>query len=254
VYTIQGIGEVRGDVRKKYRGGLRSLSDHYIIWRLLKPNILDEGRPALYNDLVNELIIQDEKKKTEWQKDETIATVIIAYLCYFILMGPFTGIHRFLLRGWSGIIYPLMFVALYVYVFGMAYFFPGDGWPEATPEWVIWATTAPILVGFVGWGFLAIYDLFMIPKWSSEKAAFDSGNDEEPDESDEDADRDDDESDDDESDDEEIEVGSKVGVDHEGEEWHGEIIEFNEDDDEVLIKDDDSGEEYWVPFDALFMD
>jgi len=57
-----------------------------------------------------------------------------------------------------------------------------------------------------------------------------------------------------EDDDAEIEVGSKVGVDHEGEEWYGEIIEFDEDDDEVLVKDDDSGEEYWVPFDALFMD
>nr|MBC8518622.1 zinc ribbon domain-containing protein [Euryarchaeota archaeon] len=80
----------------------------------------------------------------------------------------------------------------------------------------------------------------------------DESDDEEADEDDSD---DEDEDDDDEDDDDaEIEVGSKVGVDHEGEEWHGEIIEFDEDDDEVLVKDDDSGEEYWVPFDALFVD
>ncbi len=85
----------------------------------------------------------------------------------------------------------------------------------------------------------------------------DDAEDEDSDE-DDDSDDDDDDSDDDEDsdddDDAEIEVGSKVGVDHEGEEWHGEIIEFDEDDDEVLVKDDDSGEEYWVPFDALFVD
>ncbi len=84
----------------------------------------------------------------------------------------------------------------------------------------------------------------------------DSDDDESDDEEADEDDSDDEESDDDDEDDDdaEIEVGSKVGVDHEGEEWHGEIIEFDEDDDEVLVKDDDSGEEYWVPFDALFVD
>jgi Ca2+-binding EF-hand superfamily protein/RNA polymerase subunit RPABC4/transcription elongation factor Spt4 len=85
----------------------------------------------------------------------------------------------------------------------------------------------------------------------------DDSDDEESDDDDSDDDEDsetDDELDDEDDDDAEIEVGSKVGVDHEGEEWHGEIIEFDEDDDEVLVKDDDSEEEYWVPFDALFMD
>jgi len=84
----------------------------------------------------------------------------------------------------------------------------------------------------------------------------DSDDDEDDSDDDEDSDEDDsdDDDEDDDDDDAEIEVGSKVGVDHEGEEWYGEIIEFDEDDDEVLVKDDDSGEEYWVPFDALFMD
>ena len=88
------------------------------------------------------------------------------------------------------------------------------------------------------------------------------GDNEDSDDDDEDSDNDDEESDDDDDNDEdseddddaEIELGSKVGVDHDGEEWHGEILEFDEDDDEVLVKDNDSGEEYWVPFDALFVD
>jgi RNA polymerase subunit RPABC4/transcription elongation factor Spt4 len=74
------------------------------------------------------------------------------------------------------------------------------------------------------------------------------------DEDEDDGDADDEDEDDGDADDAEIEVGSKVGVDHDGEEWNGEIIEFDEDDDEVLVKDNDSGEEYWVPFDALFVD
>ena len=79
----------------------------------------------------------------------------------------------------------------------------------------------------------------------------DDSDDEEEDSDDDDEEED---SDDDDEDDAEIEVGSKVGVDHDGEEWKGKIMEFDEDDDEVLVKDDDSGEEYWVPFDALFVD
>ena len=83
----------------------------------------------------------------------------------------------------------------------------------------------------------------------------DSDDDDEDDSEDEDSDDDDeDDSEDDDEDEADIEIGSKVGVDHEGDEWYGKIIEFDEDDDEVLVKDDDSGEEYWVPFDALFMD
>ena len=81
-----------------------------------------------------------------------------------------------------------------------------------------------------------------------------SDDDDEDDEDSDDEDEDDGDSDDEDEDDAEIEVGSKVGVDHDGEEWNGVIIEFDEDDDEVLVKDDDSGEEYWVPFDALFVD
>ena len=89
----------------------------------------------------------------------------------------------------------------------------------------------------------------------SEDEESDDDDEDDSDDDDEESDDDDeDDSDDDDEDEADIEIGSKVGVDHEGDEWYGEIIEFDEDDDEVLVKDDDSGEEYWVPFDALFMD
>ncbi len=90
----------------------------------------------------------------------------------------------------------------------------------------------------------------------SEEDEVDSSDDDDAEDSDDEDDEDSDEDDQDSEDDDdaEIEVGSKVGVDHDGEEWQGEIIEFDEDDDEVLVKDNDSGEEYWVPFDALFVD
>lgn len=58
----------------------------------------------------------------------------------------------------------------------------------------------------------------------------------------------------DDDDEEEIDIGSHVGVEADGEEWYGVIVEFDEDDDEVLVKDDESGEEYWVPFDTMFVD
>lgn len=82
----------------------------------------------------------------------------------------------------------------------------------------------------------------------------DEDDEDDSDDDDSDADDDDNEDSDDDEDDEEIEIGSHVGVDHEDEEWYGVILKFDEDDDEVLVKDDDSGEEYWVPFDALFVD
>ncbi|HJM19925.1 MAG TPA: hypothetical protein QF802_05675 [Candidatus Thalassarchaeaceae archaeon] len=82
--------------------------------------------------------------------------------------------------------------------------------------------------------------------------------DDEEEESDDDNDDDDEDSDDEDSDeadnDEEIDVGSHVGIEHDGEEWYGVIVKFDDNDDEVLVKSDDDDEEYWVPFDSLFMD
>jgi len=84
----------------------------------------------------------------------------------------------------------------------------------------------------------------------------DDSDDEDDDDEDGDEDEDDDDEDEDEDDgaDEEIELGSKVGVEHGGEEWSGTIIEFDDEEDEVLVKNDDDDEEVWVPFDALFVE
>jgi Ca2+-binding EF-hand superfamily protein len=81
----------------------------------------------------------------------------------------------------------------------------------------------------------------------------DSDDDDEGDSDDDEGDSDDDDEGDSE-DDEEIDIGSHVGIEHDGDEWYGVIVKFDDDDDEVLVKSDDDDEEYWVPFDALFMD
>ena len=64
---------------------------------------------------------------------------------------------------------------------------------------------------------------------------------------------------DEEDEEDEIDVGSRVGVsieheDGEVEEFYGEIIEFDDDNDEVVVKDEETGEEVIVPQDSLFLD
>jgi Ca2+-binding EF-hand superfamily protein/RNA polymerase subunit RPABC4/transcription elongation factor Spt4 len=68
-----------------------------------------------------------------------------------------------------------------------------------------------------------------------------------------DDDNDDDDDDDDDSEDE-IDVGSKVGVEHDGKEFKGTIVEFDDEEDEVLVRRNDDDEEVWVPFDSLFLE
>ena len=58
----------------------------------------------------------------------------------------------------------------------------------------------------------------------------------------------------DEDDEDEIDIGSNVGVEHDGDEFKGTIIEFDDDEDEVLVRRDDDDEEVWVPFDSLFLE
>ena len=92
----------------------------------------------------------------------------------------------------------------------------------------------------------------------------DSDADEEPDqvEADPDSDDDDDDEEEDDEDDEEevddeddeIDVGSNVGVEHDGMEYTATIIEFDDEEDEVLVRRDDDDEEVWVPFDSLFLE
>ena len=58
----------------------------------------------------------------------------------------------------------------------------------------------------------------------------------------------------DDDEDDEIDVGSNVGVEHDGQEFNGTIVEFDDEEDEVLVRRDDDDEEVWVPFDSLFLD
>ena len=73
-------------------------------------------------------------------------------------------------------------------------------------------------------------------------------------EADHDSDDDDDDGDDGDDDDDEIDVGSNVGVEHDGKEFKGTIVEFDDEEDEVLVRRDDDDEEVWVPFDSLFLE
>ena len=82
----------------------------------------------------------------------------------------------------------------------------------------------------------------------------DSGDDDsEDDDDDSDDDEEDDDSDDDEEDDDAIDVGDWVGLEVDGEEHFGEIVEFNDDDGTVTIETED-GDEVTGDQDDMFMD
>ena len=94
-----------------------------------------------------------------------------------------------------------------------------------------------------------------------EKDADDSDDEEDADDSDDEEDTDDsddDEESDDDGDDEDsedgIEIGSRVGVEDEDGDWYGEVVEFDDDEDAVVVKREDDGEEYVVDWDSLFQD
>jgi RNA polymerase subunit RPABC4/transcription elongation factor Spt4 len=76
-----------------------------------------------------------------------------------------------------------------------------------------------------------------------------------PEEADQVEDTDDIEDDDEDDDGEDIDIGSRVGVDDEDNgEWFGVVTEFDEDDDNlVIVKSEDDGEEYEVEWDMLFI-
>ena len=85
----------------------------------------------------------------------------------------------------------------------------------------------------------------------------DDSDDDEDDSNDDDDEEEDSNDDDDDSNDDEddgIEIGSRVGVEDEDGDWYGEVIEFDDDEDAVVVKREDDGEEYVVDWDALFQD
>ena len=113
------------------------------------------------------------------------------------------------------------------------------------------------LLGCVGIGFLQM----RTKKWREESRSSKSTDADEDDDSDEDEDDDSDDEDDDDSDDDsdedeedaEIEIGSRVGVEFDGESEYGEVVGFKDDDDEVVVKMED-GEEVTVSWDDLFVE
>ncbi len=85
----------------------------------------------------------------------------------------------------------------------------------------------------------------------------DDSDDDDDDEEEDDSDDDDDEEEDDSDDDDEedgIEIGSRVGVEDEDGDWYGEVVEFDDEEDAVVVKREDDGEEYLVDWDSLFQD
>jgi Ca2+-binding EF-hand superfamily protein/RNA polymerase subunit RPABC4/transcription elongation factor Spt4 len=62
-----------------------------------------------------------------------------------------------------------------------------------------------------------------------------------------------DDSSEEESEDEELDIGSYVGVDIDGEEYYGTIVEFDDDEDTVTIEEEESGDEITAYQDEMFV-
>ena len=83
----------------------------------------------------------------------------------------------------------------------------------------------------------------------------DSGDDEDEEDSEDEEGSDSDDEDDSEDDEgEDIDVGSRVGIEVDGEEIFGTIIEFNDEDDTVVIEDEETGDEIEAPQESMFLE
>ena len=82
----------------------------------------------------------------------------------------------------------------------------------------------------------------------------DSDDDDVEEDSDGDDEEDSDGDDEEDSDDDEIDIGSRIGVEIDGKEFFGEIIEFNDEEGIVVIEDEDSGEELTAMQDDMFVE
>ena len=132
-----------------------------------------------------------------------------------------------------------------------------------------------MVLGFAGLGASLYAHLVLMKAWRA-KTKGDKGDDEEPaeddsdskededsdeekEESDEDddeeeSDEDDDDNDDDDNDEDDIDVGSRVGVEVDGEEIFGTILSFNDKDDTVTIEDEETGDKIDAPQDTMFLE
>jgi Ca2+-binding EF-hand superfamily protein/RNA polymerase subunit RPABC4/transcription elongation factor Spt4 len=83
----------------------------------------------------------------------------------------------------------------------------------------------------------------------------DDDDDEESEDDDDEESEDEDDDDDEESEDEDdIDVGSRVGVEVDGEEIFGTILSFDDDKDSVTIEDEETGDEIEAPQDSMFLE
>ena len=152
----------------------------------------------------------------------------------------------------------------------------GDDGSSSMPVGFYWDGILMILLFFAGMGGSIYAHLVLMKNWRNEAKKLkdesgdsddgdeggdiDSDDDEDGDSDDDDDDSDDDEddSDDDEDDDsegeDEIDIGSRIGVEVDGKEYFGEIIEFNDEEETVVIEDEDSGDEITAMQDDMFVE
>ena len=159
--------------------------------------------------------------------------------------------------------------------------FSGENDADSMPAGFYTDGIVMMVLGLIGLGIVAFLHLFYAPSLrdrvkgkdsaesndseqdSDDDSDDDDEDDDDPDEDEEDEDDDsdddeedeDDDSDDDEDDDDEdaIDVGDWVGVEVDGEEFFGEIIEFDDEEDTVTIETED-GDEVIASQDDMFLD
>ena len=154
--------------------------------------------------------------------------------------------------------------------------FSGDKDADSMPAGFYTDGIMMIVLGVIGLGITAFLHLFYAPSLrtraqgkdtaesndseddseNNDSDDDDDSDDDEDDDSDDeedDSDDDDEEDDDDDEEDEAIDVGDWVGVEVDGEEFFGEIIEFDDEEDTVTIETED-GDEVTANQDDMFLD
>ena len=141
--------------------------------------------------------------------------------------------------------------------------FSGENDADSMPAGFYTDGIVMMVLGLIGLGIVAFLHLFYAPslrdrvkgKDTTESNDSDDDDEDDDDSDDDEEDEDDDDSDDDEDDDDEdaIDVGDWVGVEVDGEEFFGEIIEFDDEEDTVTIETED-GDEVIASQDDMFLD
>ena len=135
--------------------------------------------------------------------------------------------------------------------------FSGENGADSMPAGFYTDGIVMMVLGLIGLGIVAFLHLFYAPSLRDRVKGKDNteNNDSEESSDEEDSDDDDEDEDDDSDDDDEdaIDVGDWVGVEVDGEEFFGEIIEFDDEEDTVTIETED-GDEVTASQDDMFLD